>query len=121
LFRLNISRMRCALLEQAPEILSHPFQFAQQLPVPDAFDLNPVGSQKGIAFGIVRLFCWMATPGAVGFNDQPRFGTVEIQKVFFEWMLPAEFVSGETPFAQQASQLFFRPGLNAAKSSGAFD
>jgi hypothetical protein len=111
--------MRRSFLQQSPNILPDPIQVLHQLRIPDAFDLNPIGAQKSVAFRIMNLLFGMSVSATINFENQPRFGAVKIQIISDVKMLPAKFVTRKAPFTQDAPKLSFSPRLFAPKLAGA--
>jgi hypothetical protein len=110
--------MGCSFLKCHPNLKAYPFQFATQLPVPDPLNFYAVGAQKIIAFRIVLLAVRMTVHETISFQDELRFGAIEIQSVNSEGMLPSEFVTGETTITEYSPKLFLGPGCFLSQSSG---
>ena len=65
-------------MKNHPNLKPYPFEFAAQLPVPNALNFNSVSAQKCIAFGIVFLTLGVAMHEPISFEDKFCFGTIEI-------------------------------------------
>jgi hypothetical protein len=101
--------MRCAFLEKRPQIIAYHLRLVAQSPVPNAFYCNAMTREESVALGIMLLLRRVAVLEAVCFNNQSRFGTVKVERVFSKRMLPTELVAGETLIAKHSPEQFFSP------------
>ena len=101
--------MWCALLKLHPEIVSNNLRFFLQPPILDSLHYNAVACQERIAFRVVPLMFWMAVLETVGLYNEPRFGTVEVERVFTKGMLATKFVTGESLIAEHSPEELFSP------------
>ncbi len=119
--RRDVARMRCALLQNHPQIL-HQIPAAIgpcQLMIPNPLHQNPVRRQKRIAHLVVSLLVAIAVAGAVQFHGKPCFVAVEVEIKPSLDSLAAKFVSSQASRAQQLPQTFFGPGGLLAQLAGA--
>jgi hypothetical protein len=108
-------------LKDHPQIVANNLRFFPKPPIPDPLHHNAVTRQEGIAFCVVFLMLWMAMLKAVRFHNESHFGTVKVERVFSEGMLPTEFVTGESLIAEHSPERFLRPGGFLPEKSSAGD
>jgi hypothetical protein len=77
------------------------------LPIPKSTSLNISGSKKFIPLQVLRLVIREAMLSSVQLDIVARLSAVEVQVIFSNLVLPAEFVPRESAIAQQPPQLLF--------------
>jgi hypothetical protein len=110
--------MRRTLLQQVPDVVSHPLQLLAQLPIPNPLHKNTLRAQELVTFAVLVLLVRKAVAKPIGFQHELRFGAVEIQIVLPQRMLPPELIAGKAAVSQQPPQRLLRPGSFPAKLTG---
>jgi hypothetical protein len=64
----------------------------------------------GVSLPIGAISLGMAVPAPVDFQNEPRFGAIEINGIDPQGMLTPEFVGGESPATKDTPQFPFGGG-----------
>ena len=86
--------------------------------IPETQFFNPSRRKKLFALLVSPTLLRQAVLNSVEFNGQLCGGTIEIECVNPDRMLPAEFESGKSSRSQCEPQFFFLLGLLAPESAG---
>jgi hypothetical protein len=100
-----------------PNLQQNSFAIFPPLTVPETQFFKALGGQEFLPFGIVLLLHRKPVLGAVQFDGEFCGGTIEIEPVDANRVLPAKFESGEAAGFQDVPQFFFIIRLLAAQAA----
>jgi hypothetical protein len=86
--------------------------------IPEADDGNSLFGQKFVACSIVCFTKAVSVAGTIQFDGEFHGGTIEIQNVTFDWMLPSEFVTYKVSISKMAPKNTFTVGGVLAQVTG---
>ena len=110
--RLCVTRQRPrrARLQLPEDRIANYLSVAPELRVPKPQDLDAQRSEELLPIFVMFPLFWKPVLSSIQFNRQPRLFTEEIERVFSDRMLSAEFVAAEPSRAQPAPHEFLGPG-----------
>ena len=113
--RVTRQRPRRARLQLPEDRIANYLSVAPELRVPKPQDLDAQRSEELLPIFVMFPLFWKPVLSSIQFNRQPRFFTEEIERVFSNRMLSAEFVAAEPSRAQPAPHQLLSPGRLLAK------
>ena len=106
------------LLDSVPDFQQTAFPIFAPLVIPKPQCRDALLRQEFLACGVTLHSFGMTVLRAIQFHGQLRVGTVEIQNIIPDRMLPAKFETGETPAAQRPPERPFVVRLIATQLTG---
>ena len=86
--------------------------------IPETNDGNSLFGQKLFACTVVFVTEAVSVTGTIQFDGEFHGGTIEIQNVTFDWMLPSEFVTCKVSISKMAPENTFTVGGVLAQVTG---